>query len=262
MIVHPLDHGQLLCVNQTSHALMAAAFCRHWGNGEFMPPAPYDLVMLAITQHDNGWAEWEAAPDIRDDGYPMDFLHGPNAAAKLALWERGIDRVAAQHPYAGILVGQHAALLYRDSLEQITDSDEHTRTVAFIDAQEARLARLRTEAAHTHFADALQEPAVQAHTRLLQFGDSASLQVCMPWGPRRVFTHAPVDDQGTVAAVTMEHQGSEITFAPWPFGVDSFTVRVHGRLLARRHFSHADDYRQALTQAPFHQRCWHVRPGA
>lgn len=59
MIVRELADGRLLCIRQTSHALMAAAFCRHWGNADFAPPAPYEPVLLAIAQHDNGWTEWE-----------------------------------------------------------------------------------------------------------------------------------------------------------------------------------------------------------
>jgi hypothetical protein len=54
VLVHTLPNGQLLCVHQNSHALMAAGFCRHWGNSDFAKPTPYDLVIHAIAQHDNG----------------------------------------------------------------------------------------------------------------------------------------------------------------------------------------------------------------
>jgi CO/xanthine dehydrogenase Mo-binding subunit len=30
-------------------------------------------VMLGISQHDNGWYEWETAPEVRPDGHPMDI---------------------------------------------------------------------------------------------------------------------------------------------------------------------------------------------
>ena len=112
MIVREQPDGRLLVVNQTSHALMAAAYCRHWGNREFARPEPYDAVLAGIAQHDNGWYEWEEQPRLRADGYPMDFLHHDDPLAKVDLWARGAARAAAQHPYAGLLVGQHAASLY------------------------------------------------------------------------------------------------------------------------------------------------------
>ena len=55
MIVREMPNGQLLCIHQTSHALMAEEFCRHWGNADFAAPTPYAETMLAIAQHDNGW---------------------------------------------------------------------------------------------------------------------------------------------------------------------------------------------------------------
>ena len=123
MITRPMPNGQLLCINQTSHALMAAEFCRHWGNRDFAAPAPYQPVLTGIAQHDNGWYEWELAPLLRADGAPMDFLHGPPPHEKLALWQRGIDRAAAQHPYAGLLTGWHASLLYLDGIDRLSGEE-------------------------------------------------------------------------------------------------------------------------------------------
>ena len=68
MIVRKLADGRLFCINQTSHALMAAQFCRAWGNDDVAPPAPVDIVRMAVAQHDNGWYEWECAPKLRADG--------------------------------------------------------------------------------------------------------------------------------------------------------------------------------------------------
>jgi hypothetical protein len=119
MIVRAQPDGRLLCIHQTSHALMAYGFCRHWGNSDFAAPTPHAPVLAGIAQHDGGWSEWEAAPRLRADGAPMDFMHGPSLAEKLAIWQRGIERAAAQHPYAGLLVGRHAALLYQQDLSHL-----------------------------------------------------------------------------------------------------------------------------------------------
>ena len=49
-----------------------------------------------------------------------------------------------------------------------------------------------------------------------------------------------------------------ITFDPWPFGSDSFTVSVHGKLLSQRAFPDHESYHAALAAAPFAQLTWTV----
>lgn len=262
MIIRSMPNGQLLCIHQTSHALMAEEFCRHWGNREFARPGPYSAVMLAIGQHDNGWTEWEQAPQLCDDGTPMDFLHGPIGVAKLHIWQRGVDRVFAQHPYAALLVWRHAALLYQGALDSLADVDEQRRIRQFTAQQEdLRRSLLREFAAESALRRACTPETVEANTRLLQFGDSASLQVCMPWSAERTFPGCPVDFAGTGVPIRMAHDGQVITCAPWPFAVDHFTVSIHGRLLSQRTFSDAAAYQVALRAAPIVSLSWDVLPG-
>lgn len=261
MIIRPHAEDKLLCINQTSHGLMAAEFCRHWGNRDFAAPTPYAPVMAGIAQHDNGWYEWELAPQLRPDGAPMDFLHGPPPAEKLALWQLGVERAAAQHPYAGLLVGWHASLLYLDGIDRITGG-ELLAVKGFISGQELRIA----QAAYTFAADAVLGPAlrpavIEAHTRLLQFGDNASLQVCMPWARERTLRRCPVDFQGAYAEIRMTWDDQTIRFAPWPFGVDEFSVSIHGRLLDQTTFPDTPAYQAALDAAPYLCLTWRVVPG-
>ena len=258
MIVREMPNGQLLCINQTSHALLAAAFCRRWGNRDFSSPAPYEIVMMAIAQHDCGWYEWDSRPCLRDDGYPMDFLHGPTGTEKLTLWRRGIERVAAQHPYASLLVGQHAAIMHEEAMPLIP-MEERLLTQVFIDEQRARIHTARqTLDRNSPCARALDSPAFEAHTRLLQFGDTVSLQVTMPWGPERVFDVCPIDSDGNTTTIYMTHRDGVVSFNPWPFAVDAFEVSIHGKLLGERNFATVDAYRSALSDAHYHRLVWTV----
>lgn len=258
MIVREMANGQLLCINQTTHGMMAAAFCHHWGNQNFAPPVPYDAVMIGIAQHDCGWYAWEQAPELRPDGYPMDFLHGPVGVDKLGLWQEGIDRVYLQHPYAGLVVGQHAAWMHAESLSTLPD-EERCSTRAFIDAQSARIEATRNcWKRNDSDIEWLDEAGLVANTRLLQFGDTASLQVTMPWAGERTFLACPLDQCGDYVPIRMVHDDQEITFDPWPFGIDSFRVSVHGKLLSQRIFPDHEAYHGALTAAPFVQLTWTV----
>lgn len=261
MIVRRLPDERLLCINQTAHATMAEAFCRHWGNADFARPEPFDAVMLAIGQHDNGWLEWEQRPRLRPDGYPMDFVNDDDALGKVALWQRGIERVAAQHPYSGLLVANHAAILYGVYAGRNLDETTQQAIQGFVDDVGVRAATLRAAWCNVREAEAWLDPrCVLANTRLLQFGDMASLQVIMPWEPRRNLQHCPVDFAGAETTITMTYDDTTTCFDPWPFGVPEFTVSIFGRVLERTHFVDDAAYHAALAAAPFQMLTWRVAP--
>ena len=259
MIIRELPNGQLLCINQTSHALMAEEFCRHWGNQDFARPAPYSAVMLGISQHDNGWYEWECSPNLRQDGYPEDFIYVSDLLGKLALWRRGIQRLYAQHPYAALLLSRHAALLYEGDLRQGLPEEARTPTLAFLEEQKQLLAATSRQLhADRLIGPALAEEVLEANTWLLKFGDSASLQVIVPWAQERTFARCPLDFRGAYQPIHMRYDSATIHFEPWPFGVEHFTVTIHGKVLNQRIFRHAAEYHAALAEAPWQRLTWQV----
>jgi hypothetical protein len=260
MIVRELGDGRLLCINQTTHALQATSFCRRWGNAEFATPDPFEPVMAGIFLHDNGWFEWEEAPEVRPDGYPMDFVHGPPWDAKIELWRRGVSRAFAQHPYAGILVMRHAAILYRKAMPTLR-GEEAAGTAAFVaeqDLWEAKARRLL--GGQPGWVAPLTEEAIEAHTRLLQFGDLIALQVTMPWAADAWLGPCPVDLAGNFTELRAQHGEGLVTVDPWPYGPSSFEVAVHGRVLERDRFAGHEEYRAALAAAPLMELRWRVAP--
>jgi Protein of unknown function (DUF3891) len=217
-------------------------------------------VLLGVAQHDNGWWEWEREPEVRADGFPMDFVHGPHWARKLELWRMGVARAFDQHPYAGVLVGLHAALLYAKFVDGMAD-DERRATERFMaDQGDVRQEARRLLADADHLRVALRDEAVEAHTRLLQFGDTSSLLLCMPW-PARTIEPCPVDWLGGDVAIRAEPSGTSLRYDPWPFGVDRFEVDIWGRVLERRHFDDHTSYRAALADAPALHHRWTVERG-
>lgn len=259
MIVRDMPDGRVLCIHQTSHALMAAEFCRYWGNRDFAAPHPYAATMLAISQHDNGWLEWELQPKLRGDGYPMDFIHDDDPSAKVQLWRRGVNRAYEQHPYAAVLIGRHAAMLYESGDQNLLPDELRAHIADFLADQQMLLALVRHEfTANATMLAALTDSVVDANTRLLQFGDNASLQVIMPWGTPRLIANCPVDNAGTRVAIQMAYDDTTITFDPWPYAVDAFEVNIHGRLLSQRYFPDQATYHAALLEAPYHIQSWQV----
>jgi hypothetical protein len=99
-----LKDGRLWLVTQPDHGRVAGYLAAHWGNDQFTPPGSYASVpepgrlraetIFAVAQHDNGWWEWEAAPDLAEaDGLPLDLaevLRDP--AAGMERWRKGLSR--------------------------------------------------------------------------------------------------------------------------------------------------------------------------
>jgi len=82
----------------------------------------------------------------------------------------------------------------------------------------------------------------------------------VPWGPRRALAFCPVDFQGTYATVAMAWDDEAITFAPWPFGEDEFSVSIHGKVLDAPTFPDEVAYHDALRAAPYRRLTWRVAP--
>ncbi len=260
MIVREVGDGRLLCIHQTTHALMAGQFCRFWGNGEFAPPRPYAPVMMAIGQHDNGWVEWELAPRLRPDGFPMDFITYTDQAEKTHLWQRGIERVWAQHPYAALIISRHASILYEKFQSQGAYDVANDREVSrFLADQRALLEKAhRILGADPEFVLLLQPEVIETDTRLLQFGDHASLQVSIPWAAQTTLSDCPLDYSGATTEIVMRFDDERIFFDPWPYSVDHFEVSMEGYLVEQTHFASEAAYQQALADAPFYRKIWRV----
>jgi len=70
-----------------------------------------DVILHAIHEHDNGWAEEDAAPRVNPaTGEVVDFVNAP-ADVRQGVWPRGVSRLAAD-PWAAALVAQHAIIIY------------------------------------------------------------------------------------------------------------------------------------------------------
>ena len=116
--------AQVWLITQPAHAELAGKMAAHWGNEEFAVPGHFAAsadperlrreVVLAVAEHDNGWWEWEADPPLSaEDGLPQslgEVLENP--VAGMERWRLGVPRLADRHPYASLLIGDHAYWLY------------------------------------------------------------------------------------------------------------------------------------------------------
>src|SRR5690349_25096937 len=92
----------LVLIRQTDHAVLAGHFARELGSDGFALPQPQDSFILAATEHDNGWNEWELLPEIDPVTFlPYSFMSIPTRD-HIELYQRGIERVVKADHYAGL----------------------------------------------------------------------------------------------------------------------------------------------------------------
>src|SRR5437660_10737436 len=110
---------QLVLIRQTDHAVLAGHFARELGNDTFALPQPQESFVLAATEHDNGWNEWELLPEIDSVTYlPYSFMSVPTRE-HIELYQRGIERVVKVERYAGLLVSVHCLGRYERKRGQV-----------------------------------------------------------------------------------------------------------------------------------------------
>jgi hypothetical protein len=106
VIVRALAAGWLV-VRQADHARLAAEIVALARLPEIVESSRRKSILRAVSEHDNGWWEEDAAPRLDpESGGPLDFRALP-AAARRELWLRAIERHAAEEPYVAALVAGH-----------------------------------------------------------------------------------------------------------------------------------------------------------
>ena len=261
-------------ISQPDHGRVAGYLAAHWGNDDFAAPGrfadsrnPEELraeTVLAIAEHDNGWWEWEAVPDVGiPDGLPLDLADVlKNQQAGMDRWRRGIPRLGSDHPYVSLLISFHAYWLYavrskpdpdpafvhplfwnRPSEALFTGSrDEESKFVADLEALQADLiAGLKADPVTSSW---IEPQNLKPHARLLQLLDGLSLSLCSPLIPPCVgepkglgadpFDLLEVPRANWQDRVTIEVRPTgdrRIALRPYPFDLDPLPVVVPARII-------------------------------
>src|SRR5713101_1396693 len=251
---------QLLLIRQTDHAVLAGFFARALGNQLFLRPEPFEAFCLAVTEHDNGWTEWELAPSIDPKTFaPYNFM-SITTEEHMALYQHGIERVVKANHYAGLLVSMHCAGLYDRTRATMpgfsakyVKSSEAPLVSDFLQRlrlQQLRLkVDLRADPAMKSFAD---EKSLQANLQRLEALDRLSLYFCM--GPLEGATidAVPVDGNGREADWELQPEGdNSATLAPYPFRKDPLQFSILARRIPKRAYADHADFQKTVGLAPY-----------
>ena len=260
-------------ITQPAHAELAGQMAAHWGNDTFASPGHFATsthpgrlkqeVLLAIAEHDNGWWEWEADP-VRspDNALPQGLAEVvANPEQGMERWRKGIPRLAANHPYASLLISDHASWLYTAQFDpqhsqefthplqaqrSLYPPDQRKRAEGFVSEVRATQVTLTQRLKQDPFwRSALDAEHRWPHARLLQILDALSLGLCSAMltpadGVARglgqdpfLFHHVPRrtwESRGPLK-ITPADPGC-IVLTPYPFDEAPLTVTVPAKVVA------------------------------
>jgi hypothetical protein len=180
-------------------------------------------ILHAIGEHDNGWAEADAAPMVNPEtGGVVDFVHAP-LSVRHGVWPRAVARLAAD-PWAAALVAQHALTVYD---------------------------RFRSEAAWAPFfagmTDARNEmllvSGMPIETLVMDYpfvrlADLLSLTFCTGW-----------TDEQRFGDWTVQLSGTRVVSTPDAFGGATIPIEIEAREIPSQTFRSDAELRDALVRA-------------
>ena len=205
-------------ITQPDHAHLARRIMEHCVPLSSLPRR--DRILHAIAEHDNGWAEEDAAPTVDPrTGNVVDFVSAP-LSVRHGVWPRAIERLAAD-PWAAALVAQHAITVY----DRFRSDRDWTSFFATMEA--ARDDMLR--------ASGLPFDDLAADYQFVRLADLISLTFCVGWTDPQHF--------GTW---TVELLGPRVAVTPDPFGGATIPIEIDARAIRNRAFRSDADLREAF----------------
>jgi hypothetical protein len=213
-------------ISQIEHARLAGEVARQWQAGGLATMPHRDEVLEAIAHHDDGWAEWEAAPQVDpQSGTPLAFTEMPLVAA-LAIWKRSIDRCAAIGPLAAWMTAGHFEALLRSA-----KFAEAPLAVDWLRRFDPRRANWLAELLHRDAA--ITQSDADRALRTLQFFDMLSLWFCCAERLRSTTVTAPDG-----LDVNISPKGADsMKLSPWPLDVRRLKLSVSGARIPARPYA-------------------------
>lgn len=251
-------------VTHPDHARLAGAFSERWGNDHFLRPEPRVHVLKGISCHDDGWAARDAAPQITRQGKPSAFsseLVGKYSAFEeidladyLAVRNRAVRLIAAEDPYAAVLISMHTYSLLNDHADRSTIAPAELPLLDDFLLQQKALQHslLQQIAADARFnlADA-REATVLDNFRLLQATDNLSLLTCVDFRKQAHLLHPlPVRGGGHTRVEVTSAGLRHFVLNPYPFAETSLTFSFPARRVEGKSFTAAQDLQQRFQAAP------------
>jgi hypothetical protein len=262
MIIQTAPRGEpRLAIMMHEHTALAGQFARAFGNDNFEPVAPGELMFYVVSHHDEGWAEFDRDP-VTDEstGLPYNLVETP-AEHITVTSRRSPDFNERHHPYCGLLSSMHSWGLYNgryglSSLVLIDRIPPHDRPLAetMLDGELDRQQRLKAViAADPQAAEWLAPERVFQNYKQLQFFDTLALYFNRIHASERTaqtFEHVPAKLRDDVSITIRPRERGIYELSPYPFAAADAEFAFAGRSIEPRQHLDGDGWRSVLRNAP------------
>ncbi len=241
MIVQTAPRGSAnFVITMQQHTALAADFARHFGNADFEPVSPVELVLFVVQNHDAGWQHWDQLALMNPaTGPPYHLVQTPFEEI-LKTSSASPDFNAEHHAFCGLLSSMHSWGLYNGRyglsdkvlLDGLT-GEKRALADAVLDAELARQAVLTEQlSSASETAGWVERSALFQNYKQLQFFDTLALYFNCAHAGERVetkFAHVPRDSVSDTE-ITLRPLGDDLySLTPYPFDRSPFPLAFAGR---------------------------------
>jgi Protein of unknown function (DUF3891) len=256
----PADSPRL-AITMDEHTALAGAFARAFGNANFEPVEPREIMLYVISHHDKGWAEFDAAPKLDPKtGLPYNLVDTPaqditrTSVASPEFHEK-------HHPYAALISSMHSWGLYNGRygtsdkvlINTIPPAERHLAD-RMLEGELKRQARLKAELAKDpRTAPWIEGEHLFQNYRQLQFFDTLALYFNREHEGARSeasFPRVPMNAKKDTTITVRRVAPGVYAVSPYPFKEGNATFSFSGRYVKPLPKGSNGDFASALRSAP------------
>jgi len=250
-----------LAIMMYEHTALCGQLARAFGNDEFEPLAPLDLMVYVISHHDAGWLEFDRDPVIDENtGLPFNLIDTPMKYITVTS-RKSPDFNERHHPYCGLISSMHSWGLYngRYGLSKLVLIDkippqDRPLTDRMLDGELDRQKRLKDEIKKDKAtSERLDDKKLFQNYKQLQFIDTLALyfnRIHPSERKEQTFEHVP-QDAGHDTAVTIRPEGPGVyALSPYPFASEGGEFAFAGRRIAPNADKANGGWPEVLQHAP------------
>lgn len=262
MILQTAPNGTpRLAVMMYEHTALCGQFARAFGNDEFEPLAPLDLMAYVIAHHDAGWTAFDLDP-VTDpnSGLPYNLIETP---ARYITVTSGLspDFNERHHPYCGLISSMHSWGLYNGRyglsdyvlIEQFPDQ-ERPLAEQMLKSELARQERLKAEIRRDpQLADRLERNKLFQNYKQLQFIDTLALyfnRVHPAARNKQMFEHVPLNAEVDTSVTIVPQEPGVYALSPFPFAANGAEFAFAGRRVEAHANEANGGWPEVLRKAP------------
>jgi hypothetical protein len=237
MIVQTSANDTHFVITQVDHAVASAKLAQQFGNQQFAPLNPAELIQHVVAHHDDGWRDldkrWLQDPNT---GLPYHLVKTP--LDKLVRTGTGSpDANETHHPLCGLISSMHTYGLYhgRYGLSNFVFIDLMPETLQPYVTQMLANELVRQRRLKGQLPPEWSAESFLFHNyKLLQFFDTLALYFQTTHAEARqeaTFENVPRAIGDDVTVTIRPKSPTEYTLTAWPFSAETIQFSTRGRYL-------------------------------